>query len=203
MDIILYSPDDPIFQPPHVYVEELRKKGDRWTIEAQDKHQACMRGELKHEIKYPNTDYQQKCSADANCTIHRIYPCARCDWAKPALAKLRVEKRRKVREFQRTGKLPPFAPSWSWPKRMPAVEFRLPTIPAGTGKLVLSAADKVTGDVVARYLEDRGEDTTKNCDGTWTCGCKILRDTSEGVLGDPRVNACKKHERALEGWDLL
>lgn len=201
VQVILYDPQDPVFPPPHKFVIELLGKRDYQNPKSfaelqasESRHQACLLGELREEKLY-----NRSCTADDRCPVHRIYPCAACDWTKPQVAALRVKKKRALRAFELTGKLPPLPkPNWQWPKKyiLDAHNLpKLPPMPDNPWPPTLTVWDKTLDNVIPRYLEAMGEKPGAN---GWTCGCVIAPETSYQRATIKTV--CEKHRRAiLEG----
>ena len=110
----------------------------------------------------------------------------------------RLEQRRaQLRAFERSGRLPPFTPSWSWPKR---TVFRsipkggaLPPLDRWTGKMRPCDSDHVTdGGALPRYLEAMGFD-----DETQANPAAIYHSVYEALERGERCDVCGRRGEQL------
>jgi hypothetical protein len=132
------------------------------------------------------------------CTLYRRVPCAHCDFDSPAVRRVRTEKLRRLRAFERTGWLSPTTLKVAGP--LTETEIRrlcfphFPKADPHEGRMRPAPCDKVTAGVVDRYLRSIGE-KPDGTGGRWSCGCTLHRDSD--VERGPSVEACDRHRQAL------
>lgn len=151
------------------------------------------------------------------CVPYRHTPCGHCDWDAPAVKRVRAEKLRRLRAFERSGKLPA---GWMRPatvrldKPLTEAEVRrlcfpyFPKADPHEGKMRPSFADTLVDGVVAKYLAAMGERQVSErrtqfgeLARVWSCGCDLRQDSGHGQdarnCWSPRVEPCERHRRAL------
>lgn len=220
MEIIYYTKET----APHVPVPYPSRERHRYNTmtpykDWESEHrrvQALPPDELKKHMEHRQTYYSP--------------PCAACDWdvvqKNPDLAKARVEIKRRVRQFQTKGKLPPgwmlsngikFGGAMLSDEQCRKVVIPYPiryytTEELRAGKVqfsYLAAEDLIISHVMSKYLEAVGSTRKGKASGEppyhgarapeyqkWSCGCLTSID-GVYMIGDP----CSKHRRPIKGRD--